>query len=138
MKTKEILRWLSVLPCALLGSIFTAVLVAFMCLIGDIFDGSFWLYIKHPEFFYYEHFFTPFITTAVLSGTFVYFGGSVAPNFKRQIAFALSIVVIILLGVFAVFAVLSHEWKILFQSIIGIVVAAVVAYGWPSDRAITC
>lgn len=132
-----ILRWIGVLPGALIGSLILAVLVCVMCLIGDILDGSFWLYLKHPEVISIEHFFTPFIVAAVFCGTFVHIGANIAPDFKKQIAFALSILLIIPFGLLAFFAVSLHEWKLLAQFVLGIVVAAIVAYYWVSEQAKT-
>lgn len=134
MNIKELLYWIAFLPCAIIGSVLAAVLVGLLCLIGDIFDGSFWIYIKNPEIFYLEHFFTPFITTAVLCGMFVFIGSSIVPKFKRQIGYALSIIVAIIFGILAFFGVLTHEWKIFAQSLLGIVVAAVVSYSGDYEK----
>lgn len=138
MNIKEILRWIGILPCALIGSILATSLVIIMCLIGDIFDGSLWTYLKHPEIFYFEHFFTPFITTAVFSGTFVYLGVRTAPKSKRLIAYALSIIIIIFLGIVSFIAILSHEWKLLIQCVVGVIVAGIVAYNSTSNEDLTC
>lgn len=84
------LRWLGLLPGALIGSLILVVLIGSMFLIGDFFDGSLWLFIEYPQILYVEHFFTPFVITGVFCGSFVYLGANIAPKFKKTVAYALS------------------------------------------------
>lgn len=128
------LRWLGVLPCSIFGSIIACVATVILCLIGDILDGSFWIYWNHPETIYFEHFFTPFITSAVFSIAFVFIGGFIAPKFKRQVAFVLAILIVIPFSIMGFFAIVSHEWKFLAQCVVGIIAAAGSAFSGEFDN----
>lgn len=131
---KQILRWIGLLPCAIIGATLVDILVVTFCLLGDVFDGSFWLYLKHPDIIYLEHFFTPFIITAVFCGTFIYIGGYIAPKFKKLTIFILSILIIIPLVIMGFIAVIAHEWKFMTQCLFGVIVSAAIAYNWPPDQ----
>ena len=93
-KTGQVLRWIGVLPCSILGTVIVSLIVLAICLIGDLLDGSFWMYLKHPESIYIEHFFTPFIISAVFGGCFVHIGTSVAPVYKKAISYVLALLVV--------------------------------------------
>ena len=127
-KFGQVLRWLGILPCSLIGSILVCIIVIAMCLFGDIIDGSFWIYWNHPEMIYYEHFLTPFIVYGMFSIFFVKIGSCIAPRFPRQIAFVLAILIVMLFGIIGFIAVLASEWRFMIQCIVGIIAAAVTAF----------
>ena len=127
-KAGQTLRWLGVLPCSILGAATLGLLVLAICLIGDLLDGSFWIYLKEPQIISVEHFFTPFIISAVIGGSFVYIGTNAAPAYKKAVSYVLALLIACIFGFTGIIALLTHQWQGVVQSIVAIASSGAVSF----------
>lgn len=132
-KTGHVIRWLGVLPCSILGAAIVVLFMFALCLIGDLLDGSFWIYLKEPQIIFYEHFFTPFVLSAALGGSFVYIGVSVSPVHKKAVSLVLALLIACIFGFIGIIALIAHEWRGVVQTVITIASAGIVAFYAPND-----
>lgn len=137
---KIILRWLGVLPAALIAPIVGCFVICILLLIGDFLSGHFWLYMRHPEILPIEHFFTSFVVFGAFGGLFVSAGAIVAPSHNRIVAFALFAVIAICFGFLLILTLLmsdfSHSWRMLINILVCIFAAAGTAFSIEDEQLI--
>lgn len=128
----EIIRWLGILPAAIIAPIITCIIFISMFLIGDLLSGELWMYFTHPEIFFLNHFFTSFAVFAIFGYTAVYAGTAMAPRYKRVVAFSLFGILAIIFGFISIISLLltniGDSWRIVANSIICIITAGIVAF----------
>lgn len=132
MDIARLLRWVAILPVSLITATLCCIALLIIVLIGDLFSGQLWLYLKHPEIIPLDHFFLSFALWAAFGWTFVRTGTEIAPLYKRIIAFVLFAIVAIVFGFLMIFSLIttniSDSWRILADSTACIIASGVTAF----------
>ncbi|MDD5855288.1 MAG: hypothetical protein PUC90_02980 [Prevotella sp.] len=127
--TIKILRWLGVLPAAILAPVVGCTLFMIFTLIGDLFSGDLANYVNSPELFTAEHFFVSFINFAIFGSLFVYAGYMMAPVYKKVVAYILcgiiTLIAASLLIVILITIDLATSWRFVINLIICILSATI-------------
>lgn len=128
----QILRWIGVLPITVIAPLIVCVIVIFGLLFGDLLSGDLWIYFKHPEMLYADHFFTSFVISAVFGYIAVAAGAMMAPSYKRAVAFSLFGIIAMVFGFVAIISLLSSElsdsWRMIVNSLICIITSGIAAF----------
>lgn len=128
---KNVLRWIAVLPAAIIASSIGCIALMILMLFGDFLSGDLWLHFRHPQIISASHFFTSFVIFAVFGYLFVYAGTATAPQYKKETAFVLFGVIAIVLGVLLIvclfFSKITESWRMIVNAIICIATAGVTA-----------
>lgn len=115
------LRWVAVLPCALLGG-----LIASMVVKGGN-NLTFSMQGINPDAFL-SRLFIEGMSSAVLGAAGVYAGARVAPNSKAATVFVLAIVFVLLAGLSLYPAIVQQRWWSVYAGFALVAGAAVVAW----------
>lgn len=128
----EVLRWIGVLPASIIVSVFGCFIFLFLMLLGEIFSGDLLIYIRHPEAFVFDHYFTSFVISVIFGYLMVVSSSIVAPRHKKVVAFSLFGLVAVFFGFILLFALLiigiSDSWRLIVNSVLCIVSAGVAAF----------
>lgn len=126
----SVLRWIAVLPAAVIGSVIISLLICLCMLLGDVFSCDIFIYIRHPEIFSIDHFFTSFILSLALGYSFVSIGTSVSPNNKRVVAFVLFGLLTMVFGTIVIISIINFTtfWRMTINSLCVIVASGVAAF----------
>lgn len=132
MKIQNLFRWIAILPASLIAAVLGCLLLMVMVLIGDLFSGEIWIYLKNPEIITLDHFFLSFILFAAFGYIFVTAGVAVSPAHKRAVAFVLFTILTIAFGFLIIFSSLfthfSESWRLIINCLISIVAAGVCSF----------
>lgn len=131
MNITSLLRWVAVLPASLIAAVLSWIILLILVLIGDLFSGSLWLYIRHPEIIYFDHFFLSFMLSATFGYIFVSAGAATSPRYKRIVAFVLFAIIAIVFGFFMVllFATnFAESWRLIVNSTVCVIASGFSAY----------
>lgn len=128
----NIIRWIAVLPTAVVSPVIVCTLVLAMCFIGDVISGEFWMYLRHPEIISIDHFLISFVIWGIFGYFFVISGSKMAPTYRKAIAFILFGIATIAFGFIGLFSAIalkfSDSWRLIVCSILCIITAGVAAF----------
>lgn len=132
MNIKKLSRCLAVLPGAVFVSSLCSILYLIVVLLGDLFSGSLFLYIKDPDLLAYDHFFVSFILFAIIGYSFVKSGAKIAPCYKRVTALLL-FAIIAIISCFLIFGIifsgqLAGLWRLVINLVICIASSGFAAF----------
>lgn len=132
-----ILRWIGVLPAAILIPTVGCILVIAMMLIGELFSGELLTYLRYPEVFAVDHYFTSFVISILFGYSFVSAGVTMAPQYKKAVAFILFGIIAITLGFLLVASVMLagfvNIWKFALSLLLCIGASGVTAFTTDED-----
>lgn len=135
--TVQILRWVGVLPAAIVAPFLACLLVNLFALIADFISGDFRMFYDSPVLFQIEHFPSALISYGLYGFLMIHVGCAVAPNFKKVVALALFALNAILFGILIVlcfiFLKFADCWVAIIGSIICIISAAIAAFSIVSN-----
>ena len=57
-KLTEVIRWVGLIPVVFIAPILGCIILLIFMLIGDFFSGELWLYLRYPDTFIANHYFT--------------------------------------------------------------------------------
>ena len=131
------LRWIAVLPAAILVPLIVCLLLAVLALIGDFLSGDLRTYLQHPEILPIEHLFMSFIIAGIFGYLFTVAGAKCAPNYQKIVAFVLFAIIAIIVGFFLIFSLLitdiSESWRFVINCIVCILSAGAGAFFFEED-----
>lgn len=132
-----ILRWIGVLPAAILTPTVVCILGIAMMLVGELFSGELLTYLRYPEVFAVDHYFTSFVISIFFGYSFVYAGVAMAPQYKKAVAFILFGIIAITLGFLLVASVMlagfANIWKFALSLLLCIGASGVTAFTTDED-----
>lgn len=131
------LRWLAVLPAAIVAPIIISCVLIILLLIGDALSGNLWIYLRNPDMMLFDHFFTSFIISGVVGYVFIAAGAFAAPKFKIGVAFTLFGIISILLGFVLIASLImlnfGDSWRFIINVIILLSTAGFAAFATGED-----
>lgn len=132
LKLKDLLRWISVFPCAVGASVIGCLILMKLIFIGDFLSGELWLHLQHPEILMTSHFFTSFIIAGLFGCVFVYVGSICAPRYKKAVAFILFGLIAIIFGFLLGLCLFLNDfvdsWRFIANVIICIIASGITAF----------
>ena len=131
-KLNEVIRWVGLIPVVFIAPILGCIILLIFMLIGDFFSGELWLYLRYPDTFIANHYFTSFIVFVLFGHLFIITGTSIAPRGKVIVAFLLFGVITLSLGFILIatllFTKFSDSWRLTTNLIVCIISSGITAF----------